>query len=89
MSLPGSRYSINEKTGELYLSCDKCRKVKAEQRIKKKEKATSSGKCMCNKCKRIFTVEQMGVNPKNNTTYKQCQPCRTKDSQSHKEKRAN
>ena len=87
--LPCSRYSINAKTGELYLSCDKCRNVKAEQRIKKKEKATSSGKCMCNKCKRIFTVEQMGVNPKNNTTYKQCQPCRTKDSQSHKEKRAN
>jgi hypothetical protein len=89
VSLPDDRYSINEKTGELYLSCDKCRKVKSEQRIKKKAKAASSGNHMCNKCKRIFTAEQMGVNPKNNTTYKQCQPCRTKDSQSHKEKRAN
>jgi phage anti-repressor protein/predicted GIY-YIG superfamily endonuclease len=87
--LPVGRYSINIKTGELYLSCDKCRNVKVEQRIKKKEKAVSSGKCMCNKCKRIFTAEQLGVNPKTNQTYKQCQPCRLKDSNSHKEKRAN
>jgi hypothetical protein len=87
--LPVTRFSINEKTGEIYLSCDKCRNVKSQQRSQKAEKAKKDGKSMCNKCKRIFTPEQLGINPVTKTTYKQCQPCRLKDSAAHKEKRAN